>query len=71
MLLEEQDDWFVIKDDSVLSNEKCFGDSFSNKNAFVEISKNEFNDMKKFLSEYKKLSENDFKPKNENENQNE
>ena len=71
MLLEEQDDWFVIKDDNVLSDEKCFGDSFSNKNAFVEISKNEFNEMKKILSEYKKLSENDFKPKNENENQNE
>lgn len=65
MLLKEQDDWFVVKDDNVLSDEKCFGDSFSNKNAFVEISKNEFNDMQKFLSEYKKLSDNDFKPDDE------
>lgn len=70
MLLKEQDDWFVVKDDNVLSDEKCFGDSFSNKNAFVEISKNEFNDMQKFLSEYKKLSDNDFKPDDETKKEN-
>ena len=60
MLLKKQKDWFVVKDDDVISG--CFGDDFSNKNAFVELSENEFKNMKKLLEEYTTLRNNDFKP---------
>ena len=60
MLLSKPKDWFVVKNDEILSDEKCFTNSFSNKNAFVELSKDEFNEMKKFLEEYETLSKNDF-----------
>ena len=60
MLLKNKDDWFVVKDNDVISG--CFDDDFSNKNAFVELSEDEFKNMKKFLEEYTTLRNNDFKP---------
>lgn len=60
LLNKPKKDWFVVKDDKVIS--RCFGDNFSNKNAFVELSESEFKNMKKILEEYATLRNNDFKP---------
>lgn len=61
MLLENKDPWFVVKDNEELEN--CFkskSKKILNKNAFVEIKQEDYNDIKKFLDKYHNLSDNDF-----------
>jgi hypothetical protein len=76
MSLVKKDDLFVIQNNNVLFEEKCFGDgkkfnTYSNKNAFVEINKEHVDDIKKFLNMFHDLSKNDFIiPETQNENDN-
>lgn len=61
MLLENKKPWFVVKDNEEL--EDCFkskSKKILNKNAFVEIKQEDYNDIKKFLDKYHNLSDNDF-----------
>ena len=61
MLLENKKPWFVVKDNEELEN--CFkskSKKILNKNAFVEIKQEDYNDIKKFLDKYHNLSDNDF-----------
>ena len=61
MLLENKELWFVVKDNEELEN--CFkskSKKILNKNAFVEIKQEDYNDIKKFLDKYHNLSDNDF-----------
>lgn len=61
MLLENKKPWFVVKDNEELKN--CFkpkSKKILNKNAFVEIKQEDYNDIKKFLDKYHILSDNDF-----------
>ena len=61
MLLENKEPWFVVKDNEELEN--CFkskSKKILNKNAFVEIKQEDYNDIKKFLDKYHNLSDNDF-----------
>jgi hypothetical protein len=74
MLLKNQKPWFVVKNNKKLY--KCFdptSDKIINKNAFVEIKPEHYEDIEKFLKEYKdlynkdfKISESDSKETNEN-----
>jgi hypothetical protein len=74
MLLKNQKPWFVVKNNKNLY--KCFdptSDKIINKNAFVEIKPEHYEDIEKFLKEYKDLYNKDFKmseskPKETNEN---
>ena len=62
MLLKEQDPWFVAKDNAILF-EQCFetnSDKILNKNAFVEIEPDDYEDIKNFLTKYHSLSDKDF-----------
>ena len=61
MLLENKKPWFVVKDNEEL--EDCFkskSKKILNKNAFVEIKQEDYNDIKKFLDKYHNLSDNDW-----------
>lgn len=61
MLLENKKPWFVVKDNEELEN--CFkpkSKKILNKNAFVEIKQEDYNDIKKFLDKYHILSDSDF-----------
>ena len=61
MLLDKQDSWFVVKDNEVLKT--CFdldSDEIKNKNAFVEIEEEDYEDIQKFLTRLHELSNNDF-----------
>ena len=63
MLLTEKDPWFVAKDNIVLI--PCFNkepdlDKIVNRNAFVEIEEEDFEEIQKFLSRLHELSNNDF-----------
>ena len=58
MLLKSQDPFFVVKDNDDLN--KCFTDNLSNRNAFVEIKEEDFEDIKSFLSKYHILADKDF-----------
>ena len=61
MLLENKDPWFVVKDNEELK--VCFKSKSKknlNKNAFVEIKQEDYDDIKKFLDKYHSLSDNDF-----------
>ena len=61
MLLENKKPWFVVKDNDEL--EDCFkskSKKILNKNAFVEIKPEDYDDIKKFLDKYHILSDNDF-----------
>ncbi len=58
MLLKPQDPFFVVKNNDELKD--CFTDNMSNRNAFVEIKEEDFEDIKKFLTKYRNLSDNDF-----------
>ena len=61
MLLKNKKPWFVAKNNNKLY--KCFvpdADEIQNKNAFVEISSGDYEDIKKFLSRLHDLSDNDF-----------
>jgi hypothetical protein len=64
MLLDNKDSWFVVKNNTeLIETEKCFikdSDKIVNKDAFVEISQNEYNEIKKFLDGFHKLSKDDF-----------
>ncbi|MBO7210390.1 MAG: hypothetical protein J6V44_05235 [Methanobrevibacter sp.] len=62
MLLKNQKPWFVVKNNKKLY--KCFdptSDKIINKNAFVEIKPEHYEDIEKFLKEYKDLYNKDFK----------
>ena len=73
MLLKNQKPWFVVKNNKKLY--KCFdptSDKIVNKNAFVEIKPEHYEDIEKFIKEYKDLYNKDFKmsdsePKGTNE----
>lgn len=61
MLLTKQKPWFVVKDNDELS--KCFkpdAKEIQNENAFVEISQEDYESIKEFLTKYHALSKNDF-----------
>ena len=61
MLLNEKKPWFVAKNNSKLY--KCFvpdSKEILNKNAFVEIVEEDYEDIKKFLTRLHELSDNDF-----------
>ena len=61
MLLDEKKPWFVAKNNSKLY--KCFvpdSKEILNKNAFVEIGEEDYEDIKKFLTRLHELSNNDF-----------
>jgi hypothetical protein len=63
MLLKNKDPWFVPKTNKVLKD--CFDikpkiDKIPNRHAFVEISSDDYDVIKKFLDNYHKLAENDF-----------
>ncbi len=61
MLLENKDDWFVVKNNDELK--ECFKSNSKkilNKNAFVEIDQDDYVEIKSFLKEYSKLYDNDF-----------
>ena len=63
MLLKEKEPWFVAKDNTVLI--PCFNkeqdlDKIVNRNAFVEIEEEDFEEIQKFLSRLHELSNNDF-----------
>ena len=61
MLLENKKPWFVVKNNDKLK--KCFkskSEKILNKNAFVEIKQEDYDDIKKFLDKYHILSDNDF-----------
>ena len=61
MLLTKQKPWFVVKDNGELS--KCFkpdAKEIQNENAFVEISQEDYESIKEFLTKYHALSKNDF-----------
>lgn len=58
MLLKSQDPFFVVKNNDELKD--CFTDNMSNRNAFVEIKEEDFEDIKTFLTKYRNLSNNDF-----------
>ena len=69
MLLEKRDPFFVVKDNKELEN--CFTDNMSNRNAFVEIKEDDFEDVKTFLSKYHILAEKDFDTSSENDSEKE
>lgn len=61
MLLTEKSPWFVVKDNDVLKD--CFeptSTEIKNKNAFVEIEEEDYDDIQKFLTRLHELSDNDF-----------
>ena len=68
MLLEKRDPWFVIKNNDAIKD--CFktdANEIQNKNAFVEIKEEDFEDIKTFLSKYHILAEKDFDISSEND----
>lgn len=72
MLLEKKDPFFVVKDNNELKD--CFNvdsDKILNTNAFVEIREEDFEDIKKFLTKYRNLSDNDFNIESEEKDKNE
>lgn len=61
MLLEKRDPWFVVENNNALKD--CFNvdaDKIQNKNAFVEINAEDYDDIKSFLSKYHTFAEKDF-----------
>jgi hypothetical protein len=63
MLLKNKDPWFVPKDNKELKD--CFDidpkvNKIPNRHAFVEISSDDYYEIKNFLNNYHKLAENDF-----------
>ena len=64
MLLEKKEPWFVAENNDDLFNSGCFkikgARKIVNKHAFVEISKDDYDTVNSFLSEYHKLYDNDF-----------
>ena len=61
LLKEPEKSWFIVKDNEMMKD--CFDrnpEKIVNKHAFVELSDNDFNDIKTFLTKYHSLSDNDF-----------
>lgn len=61
MILEKRDPWFVVENNDALKD--CFkidADKIQNKNAFVEINAEDYDDIKSFLSKYHTFAEKDF-----------
>ena len=70
MLLENRDPWFVVENNDALK--ECFNvdaDKIQNKNAFVEINTEDYDDIKSFLSKYHILAESDFDTSSKNNNE--
>ena len=68
MLLKNKKPWFVVKNNKELKS--CFepqSDEIVNKNAFVEIRQDDYDDIKSFLSKYHILAEKDFDISSEND----
>ena len=68
MLLENRDPWFVVENNDTLK--ECFKadtDKIQNKNAFVEINVEDYDDIKSFLSKYHILAEKDFDTSSESD----
>ena len=69
MLLKNNDPWFVAKDNSELFNYfEPSSDKILNKNAFVEIIEDDYQDIKSFLTKLHDLSNNDFAIETEKKN---
>jgi hypothetical protein len=68
MLLKSQDPFFVVENNDELKD--CFTDNMSNRNAFVEIKEEDFEDIKTFLTKYRNLSNNDFIIESNEKNEN-
>ena len=72
MLLEKRDPWFVVENNAALKD--CFkadADEIQNKNAFVEINAEDYDDIKSFLSKYHTFAEKDFDTSSESDNKKE
>ena len=72
MLLEKRDPWFVVENNDKLKD--CFkadADKIQNKNAFVEINAEDYDDIKSFLSKYHILAEKDFDTSSESDDKKE
>ena len=72
MLLEKRDPWFVVENNEDLK--KCFkadADKIQNKNAFVEINAEDYDDIKSFLSKYHTFAEKDFDTSSEGDDKKE
>jgi hypothetical protein len=68
MLLEKRKPWFVVENNDALKD--CFNtdaDKIQNKNAFVEINAEDYDDIKSFLSKYHILAEKDFDTSSESD----
>ena len=68
MLLEKRDPWFVVENNEALKD--CFkvdADKIQNKNAFVEINAEDYDDIKSFLSKYHTFAEKDFDTSSESD----
>ena len=72
MLLTDQKPWFVLKEYDDLKD--CFdrgSDKIKNKHAFVEIKKDDYENIKSFLTKYDNLYQNDFITESNNNEENE
>ena len=72
MLLENRDPWFVVENNDAIKD--CFkadADKIQNKNAFVEINAEDYDDIKSFLSKYRIFAESDFDTSSKNNNEDE
>ena len=68
MLLDKKEPWFVVENNKELFGLNCFKTNsrkILNKTAFVEISQEDYEDIKTFLTKYHSLSDNDFLIENE------
>jgi hypothetical protein len=68
MLNAPEKSWFVVEDNTEL--EKHFdkdSEEISNKNAFVKILQDDYEDIQKFLTRYRELAEKDFDTSSEND----
>lgn len=71
MLLTKQDPYFIVENNEELKG--CFkpdSTEIQNKHAFVEISSSDYEDIKKFLSTYHQLYDNDFSQETKEKDEN-
>ena len=72
MLLKNQKPWFVVENnDALIDCFKADADEIQNKNAFVEINVEDYDDIKSFLSKYHILAEKDFDTSSESDDKKE
>jgi hypothetical protein len=72
MLNAPEKSWFVVEDNTEL--EKHFdkdSEEISNKNAFVKILQDDYEDIQKFLTRYRELAEKDFDTSSESDDKKE